>query len=114
MRCMHAKFARLRDCGDEPKHPAQPVESVHMTNAIEQLIVEAERAQVAPAESISSLLHKACKEPAIPTIEYLSASLAARVNPLLRDAVAEAVQAEQRLWTTRDTGVAMWSVEANQ
>ena len=60
--------ARLRNCGDEPKHPAQPIDSASMTNAIEQLIADAERAQDVPAESISSLLHKACKEPAIPTI----------------------------------------------
>ena len=60
------------------------------------------------------MLRQASSLPTIPTIEYLSASLAARVYPLLRDSVAEAVNAEFLLKTDRGTTQAMLTAEANQ
>ena len=81
--------------------------------AVDQLIAGVAQAAEAMA-STSALLHEACSKPALPTIEYLSASLAARVYPLPRGAIAEAVNAESLLKTIRGSTQAMLTAEANQ
>ena len=81
--------------------------------AVDQLIAGAAHDAAAMC-SISGMLHEACSQPTIPTIEYLAASLAARVYPLLRDSIADAVNAESLLKTNRGTTQAMRTAEAHQ